>query len=106
MDRRAFIRVAAAGAALGAALTSGCAPGDAELAHPELLDVLGERTVRDIGRQYRETHLERDPDVLRALIDGHRVRVDFAAGNVVVVDGWVLSRTEARQCALFDLLRA
>jgi len=28
---------------------------------------------------------------------------DFKKGNNVMVDGWVLSRTEARQCALFSL---
>lgn len=28
------------------------------------------------------------------------IRDDFARGNTVVVDGWVLSRTEARLCAL------
>jgi hypothetical protein len=34
------------------------------------------------------------------------VRYDFAHGRTVVVDGWVLSVTEARQCALFSLLSA
>ena len=29
---------------------------------------------------------------------------DFARGPVVLVQGWVLSATEARQCALFSLL--
>jgi len=28
---------------------------------------------------------------------------DFTAGNTVMVDGWILSVTEARQCALFSL---
>jgi hypothetical protein len=32
-----------------------------------------------------------------------QVRDDFAAGRTVVVSGWVLSETEARQCALFSL---
>ena len=31
------------------------------------------------------------------------VRADFAAGRVIVVRDWVLSVTEARQCALFSL---
>ena len=35
-----------------------------------------------------------------------QVRDDFAAGRTVVVDGWVLSATEARQCALFSLASA
>lgn len=33
-----------------------------------------------------------------------RVGADFRAGRTVVVDGWVLSQTEARQCALLSLL--
>ncbi len=28
---------------------------------------------------------------------------DFTSGNMVMVDGWILSVTEARQCALFSL---
>ena len=31
------------------------------------------------------------------------VQADFENGETVVVRGWVLSRTEARQCALFSL---
>jgi hypothetical protein len=33
-----------------------------------------------------------------------RVRADFAAGNVVLVDGWLLARTEARAAALVSLV--
>jgi len=29
-----------------------------------------------------------------------RVREDFAAGRIVMLDGWMLSATEARLCAL------
>ncbi len=32
-----------------------------------------------------------------------QVKQDYAAGRTVIVDGWVLSLTEARQCALFSL---
>ncbi len=31
------------------------------------------------------------------------VRRDFAAGRTIIVNGWVLSVTEARQCALHSL---
>ena len=41
----------------------------------------------------------------RAWIDD-QVRDDFAAGRTVLVGGWVLSVTEARQCALFSLVSA
>jgi hypothetical protein len=29
---------------------------------------------------------------------------DFEAGNTVIVDGWVLSLTEARQCAVYAMM--
>ena len=32
-----------------------------------------------------------------------KVQSDFKTGETVVVNGWVLSRTEVRQCALFSL---
>lgn len=32
-----------------------------------------------------------------------KVQSDFESGNTVIVSGWVLSLTEARQCALFSL---
>ena len=32
-----------------------------------------------------------------------KIQQDFQQDKTVVVDGWVLSRTEARQCALFSL---
>jgi hypothetical protein len=32
-----------------------------------------------------------------------RIRADYRAGRTVVVEGWVLSRTEARLCALIAL---
>lgn len=32
-----------------------------------------------------------------------QVDEDFVSGDVVVIAGWVLSRTEARQCALYSV---
>jgi hypothetical protein len=32
-----------------------------------------------------------------------QIAQDFAAGNLVIISGWVLSRTEARQCALYSI---
>ena len=34
------------------------------------------------------------------------VHDDFDDGRTVVVDGWILSATEARQCALYSLTQA
>jgi hypothetical protein len=44
-----------------------------------------------------------DPAVLRQRVRC-RVRQDFAENQVTLVDGWILSTTEARLCALAALL--
>lgn len=94
------------------------------LSRPDLLAVLGAGPVRAIGKRYVAlVKAERDPAALRDAIRGSRplsarifgapspalsdlVREDFADGRTVVIDGWILSLTEARQCALFSLLPA
>ena len=106
--------------------------GAANRVRPQLLDALGADTVREIGHAYRaDVAAESTPEALEAALtiqSGHygqgvrhlryltpgsdpnigmtgeeRVRADFAAGRVVVVRGWILSVTEARECALFSL---
>ncbi len=32
-----------------------------------------------------------------------KVKSDFDQGETIILDGWILSKTEARQCALFSL---
>jgi hypothetical protein len=32
-----------------------------------------------------------------------QIKNDFISGNTIMIDGWILSVTEARQCALFSL---
>jgi hypothetical protein len=34
------------------------------------------------------------------------IKKDFAAGNTIEVKGWILSKTEARQCALYSFSTA
>ncbi len=48
------------------------------------------------------THLA--PSRLRVLLD-EAIRADFAGFDTVMLDGWVLSRTEVRLCALAALGR-
>jgi hypothetical protein len=124
LDRRRFLQLTAAGVV--ASFTSfACArdSGQAEraLAQPGLLDMLGAERVRRIGARYRVAVPNEDSRAaLRAAISQRerflpwvwhgwierQVRDDFATGRIVVVDGWVLSATEARQCALFSLVSA
>jgi hypothetical protein len=118
LDRREFLGMAAAGAAMTLAGSVGIdrdpASDSHTLAHPELLIALGPQAVREIGEAYRRlvpaendrAALER---ALRAELGATRssedpVRADFAAGRVIVVREWMLSQTESRQCALFSLL--
>jgi hypothetical protein len=86
--------------------------------------MLGPERVREIGKHYRAAvPSENSEAALRAAISDsqrqsrplawiwpaaieQRVRDDFAAGRTVVVDGWVLAATEARQCALFSIISA
>jgi hypothetical protein len=133
MHRRLFLRLTALGAAAATLTsTSGCDagadPADADvtraLARPDLLDVLGAEQVRVIGAGYRRmVPAEGSAEALYSAIHGRHpllarvlgaprvvpaelVRRDFAEGRTVEVQGWVLSVTEARQCALYSLVRA
>ncbi|MEO8192324.1 MAG: hypothetical protein ABI681_00645 [Gemmatimonadales bacterium] len=124
LDRRRFLQLTTAGIVVS--LTSSACAGDGgedarALARPELLGMLGAEHVRELGMRYRAAvPKENTAATLRAAIaDGGRrglrfpwtsrrsmeqqVRDDFAAGRTVLVEGWVLSATEARQCALFSL---
>lgn len=35
-----------------------------------------------------------------------RIKQDFDTNNIVIVQGWVLSITEARQCAIFSMINS
>lgn len=122
MHRRQFIHAAAAGAlALGLPAASwppALPPNPHVLARPELLGMLGEVHVRAIGLHYRKSLPDAgDVEAMRTAIMMNaeygpalpeqlrqQIRGDFGAGRTLLIDGWVLSVTEARQCALFSLL--
>jgi hypothetical protein len=61
---------------------------------------------RAIGAAYLRAHPNDSLTDARAIATqprahiAARVREDFAAGRVVLLDGWMLSVTEARLCAL------
>jgi hypothetical protein len=123
VDRRRFLQLSALGVVASFAESACSSPADRDAAavdRPALLAMLGPNRVRDIGLRYRAaTPVENTADALRSAISsGHRLRVpfvgaslndqirdDFADGRTVIVDGWVLSVTEARQCALNSLAR-
>ena len=125
LDRRHFLQLSAAGIVASLA-SSACAreSDEAVRERPELADMLGPERVREIGAHYRASvPRENTAAALRAAISDSEsarsplawirrrsmeqmIRDDFAAGRTVVVDGWVLSATEARHCALFSLVSA
>jgi len=122
LDRRRFLQVAATGMVAGLA-TSACTRDTGEdaraLGKPALLEMLGPDQTWQIGTQYRaavpgentaaalrdaisSSQHRRFPWILHKSIE-EQIRDDFAAGRTVVVSGWVLSETEARQSALYSL---
>lgn len=44
-----------------------------------------------------------DLSLINSLLD-QKIKENFKAENIVVIDGWILSTTEARQCALFSIV--
>ncbi|MEA2707319.1 MAG: hypothetical protein QOH22_2107 [Gemmatimonadaceae bacterium] len=121
LNRRQFLQLSALGIVATVA-DSACAPVDASAERPQLLAMLGPERVRQLGAHYRaSTPAENSAGALRAALSSgngmripfiksgsleNQVRDDFAAGRTVVVDGWVLAVTEARQAALFSLTPA
>jgi hypothetical protein len=95
------------------------------LSWPEQLGKLAdENTIREIGRYYKKLIPSMyKQSVLRRLLlsdsNGTQVPVaegsemkewlkkrvshDFKAFNIITVNGWVISSTEFKQCALFSL---
>ena len=59
------------------------------------------RRVQRLGRAWQDL----GPDALHGAL-ARRVARDFAADRVVTLDGWLLSRTEARTCAWVALQEA
>jgi hypothetical protein len=123
IDRRQFLQLTTAGVLAGLT-SSACTSDEAdarEVAQPALLGMLGADRVRELGVRYRQmVPSENRETALRAAISSgarhglrlpwtahpsltEQVRDDFAEGRTVLVNGWVLSATEARQCALFSL---
>ncbi len=116
MKRRDFVILTATGATAIALPSAyyyfGDAAYDVSLATPESLSLIWDsQTIKAIGAAY----LRQVPDEasVRDLVgqlptDSNAsleevIKNDFATGNHVLVDGWILSVTEARQCALASI---
>ncbi|MEP6682826.1 MAG: hypothetical protein ABJA35_06175 [Parafilimonas sp.] len=129
MKRRNFIQLSAfAVAAVSLPLLHSCRPSATEdaMSQPRFLSRLfDENMIRDAGKAYlQKTPAENDDDKLLQLLSNNnaianstnekaihqyldeKIKHDFETGNTVLVKGWVLAVTEARQCALFSLARS
>jgi len=131
MRRRTFVRLATVASAALYFPDLGCRPNEDSLAKTlaqptELERICDENTIHRIGEVYRQQsrnenekseliklltgadHSEVDASTGSAAVVSYldkRVQLDFAQDRTIIVDGWVLSVTEARQCALFSLLQ-
>ena|ERR1700748_1196619 len=110
VQRRSFIIYTVVGAIT---MTTGCGrrtdPRAAALETPDFLShICDAPTIRQLGAAYRaQTPAEASRETLIQLLQpgvtAQNVQADYAKGDIVTLKGWVLSRTEARQCALFSL---
>lgn len=89
-----------------------------DLRHPiDLAEICDQNALINIGNTYRrltdennKKHLEelllKDAEIHSSEIKiGLKTKVmeDFTTGNTILIDGWLLSITEARQCALLSI---
>jgi len=69
---------------------------DAKKQNAILKNLLTDTSGKSIPKNLDESELEKMLD--------EKIRSDFKNGNIVIVNGWVLSQTEAQQCSLFTLI--
>jgi len=125
MQRRTFIHLSTYTAlALTLPFTEGCSPSPETIAsRPFLFSQLADKkTIAEAGVAYRKqfpkendktilsnlligTNASQDKSAIEKQLDDH-VLDDFKTGKTVTTAGWVLSVTEARQCALYSILNA
>jgi hypothetical protein len=128
MERRRFVKLSAFTAlALTLPFAQSCSNGSTEMvvAQPLLFShMVNVKAIKEAGLAYRKTHAAEDDklklsqlllsdndrdkldkDEIQALLD-KQVTNDFKAGIIVMVKGWVMSLTEARQCALFSIIKS
>ena len=76
--------------------------------------IFSREEILSIGMKYRELSGESSPDTLLQLLKGQNegmltgqmdviIASDFENNRTVMINGWLLSITEARQCALYSL---
>jgi hypothetical protein len=126
MERRRFIRLSAyGGLALSIPFVAGCSHSPANLAvaeAPFLMHIFDKKTMIETGVAYIRQNPDESEvaDLENLLIENSPIQAgtgsdavksyfskktkeDFDNDQTVIVDGWILSKTEGRQCALYSL---
>ena len=120
MDRRNFIITSTGALAWLVFPPVGCTSSEKELIRVitpplSLSTIHDSTTITQLGKSYLEKYPSEnsasqlvdlitketgsDPDELQ-----EKIKQDFREGNTVILEGWLFSITEARQCALFSLI--
>jgi hypothetical protein len=130
MKRRTFVLLSLYTGAAASIPPLGCSNGSTVAGKPWvqpglLSHICDAKTLQEIGAAYREKVRDESNekqlinllladstntvmpvssgDALISSLLAKKTREDFDNGKTVIVKGWVLSETEARQCALFSL---
>jgi len=127
MQRRLFLELSAfTAASLSIPFIAGCDNRQQAEARPLFLSKIAEdNSIIKTGLAYRKVFKnEDDEQKLKALLLSQsglainatsdeigqmlarKIDAEFKNGTIIVVNGWVLSATEARQCALFSILQS
>jgi len=122
MKRRQFTFLSSVGVATLVIPTWYCTTRTGESGHllpfsSQLSAIWSAETISGIGHLYMEKYQdEQDENILITRImegisgqgENHeelinqKIQRDYIKENIVVIDGWLLSHTEARQCALYS----
>ena len=94
---------------------------DPLIAEPQALSLIWDtETVIAIGNQYRVQYVDENSEQVLAKKLVHnlsgsgeqmikslnqKIKEDFEEDNTILIDGWILSKTEARRCALLSTLQ-
>jgi len=125
MQRRTFIHLSTyTTLALTLPFAEGCSPSPETIASRPFVfsELADKKTIAEAGRAYRKrfpkednktilsnlligTNASQDRSAIKKRLDAN-VLDDFKTGKVITTAGWVLSITEARQCALYSILNA
>jgi hypothetical protein len=107
MNRRNFIKLGGTSVAVLPLLSFPMVSCSAkENLYPLLQDYMSADTLKLIGKEYLQKNALKDPEFYSSLSKNEaaaRIKKDFEEDRTLIISGWVLSETEAKQCAAIYL---